>query len=243
MGFPKGTVKVDPRGDVLRLAYNRVVEMYQEAPVPVFALPSTLRSEAVLTTNNSISWNFMQNAPNTSGGVNAVRSSERRLNTNDAFMVTGLSIMFGNELSAGTTPGSVLLQTWENPAAVAVLPATIGGFGANAAALIECYNGTLDMVVQSVQVLKNYDMLHFKRVDTAQAGTLLFTASNQAQSFFHRPEVFGAMTPFINIGGGMSVELTLNLPDATAFTGVPSNRVIAVAELEGILIQNGATPN
>ena len=234
-------MKVDPRGDRLRLAYNAAIDKYMNAPVPVFVLPSTLRSECVLGIQNTVQWSFNANEANTSGGATTVRSSERRLATNDAFMVVGMSVMFGNELSAGTRPGSVLLQTWENPAAVAVLPATVGGFGANAASLIEAYNGTLDWVIQSVQVLKNYDMLHFKRVDTAQAGTLLFTASNQAQSYFLREEVFGPMVPFVNINGKMSSQLQMNIPDSSDFTLVASNRVIAVAELEGILIQNGAT--
>lgn len=227
-------------GDALRIAYNAAIRNFADAPQNTPILPSTLRSECVLGVQQTVEWNILQNTPNVSGGVNTIRSSERRLHLQDAFYVTALSVMFGNELSAGVRPGSVLLQTWENPAAVAVLPATVGGFGLNAASLIEAYNGRLDMIVDTVQYLNGLDMLHFKRVDTAQAGTTLFTASVQAQSYFHPDGAFFEFAPFVSLTGRSSSTFKLTLPDSSDFTLVASNRVIAVLELRGILIANGA---
>lgn len=231
--------KLQPNGERLRVAYNAALQMFRNAPDNTPILPATLRSEAILGTQQQIVWEFTAQAPNP-GNAGVVRSSENRLTLEDAFMITDLAIMFGNELTAGTTPGQVLMQTWENPAAVAVLPLTVGGFGANASAILEAYNGLLDLLVDSVQYMRGMDALRFKRVDTAQAGTLLFTASNQAQSFFKSDEVFTPITPFVNITGRSDVKLTLNMPDSTAFTGVANNRVIAAAFLRGLRIQNGA---
>jgi len=226
-------------GDQLRIAYNGALRQFRNAPQDTPILPSTLRSEAVLGIQNSVSWNFLQNSPNTSGGANTIRTSEKRLQLDDAFIVSSIAVMFGNELTAGVRPGSVLLQTWENPAAVAVLPATVGGFGANAPSLIEAYNGTLDALVDTVQYLNGMDALHFKRVDTAQAGTLLFTASNQAQSYFDGGKFFD-IAPFMVLTGRTNAVFTLNFPDATDFTLVASNRVIAALLLRGLKVQNGA---
>jgi len=232
--------KLQPNGDPLRIAYNAALEMFKNAPDNTPILPSTLRSEAVLGVQNSIEWNILANAPNTSGGANTVRSSEKRLAIQDAFIVTDISVMFGNELSAGTTPGSVLLQTWENPAPVAVLPATVGGFGLNAPSLIEAYNGSLNMTVDTVEYLNGLDMLHFKRVDTAQAGTLLFTASTQSQSYFSGDDAFFPITPFVNLTGRSACKFVCNLPDSTSFNLVASNRVIATLLLRGLKVANGA---
>jgi hypothetical protein len=83
-------------------------------------------------------------------------------------------------------------------------------------------------------------MLHFKRVDTAQAGTLVFTASNTAQSYFRGSDAFFEFAPFVNLTGRSSSVFKLTMPDSTDFTLVASNRVIAVLELRGLLIANGA---
>lgn len=230
---------LQPNGDALRIAYNGALRQFRNAPGDTPILPSTLRSEAVLAVQNSIQFNVLQNTPNP-GNNGVVRSSEKRLQLQDAFVVTAISVMFGNELTAGTKPGSVMLQTWENPAAVAVLPLTVGGFGANAPSLIEAYNGTLDMLVDTVQYLSGLDMLHFKRVDTAQAGTLLFTASNQAQSYFDGEGAFFPIAPFVVLAGSSAPLFTVNLPDSTDFTLVASNRVIAVLLLRGLKVANGA---
>lgn len=231
---------LQPNGDALRIGYNGALRQFRSAPDNTPILPSTLRSEAVLAVQNSIQFNILQNTPNP-GNNGVIRSSEKRLQLQDAFVVTEIAIMFGNELSAGTKPGSVMLQTWENPAAVAVLPLTVGGFGANAPSLIEAYNGTLDILIDTVQYMSGLDLLHFKRVDTAQAGTLLFTASNQAQSYFDGEGAFFKVAPFIVLTGQSAPLFTVNLPDSTDFTLVASNRVIAALLLRGLKVANGAS--
>lgn len=230
-------MKLNPSGDYMRVAYNAALEMYRKAPEDTPILPATLRSEVVLGVQGEVIWNILQNAPNQQG---VIRSSEQRLQLQDGFYITDIAVMFGNELSAGVRPGSVLLQTWENPAAVAVLPATVGGFGANAPSLIEAYNGVLGMTVDTVEYMSGLDMLNFKRVDTAQAGTLLFTASNQAQSYFKPDGAFKTLIPFVNITGRSAAKFRLQLPESTDFTLVAANRVIAVLELRGLRIANGA---
>lgn len=240
--FPAGTIganrevlngmKLQPNGDPLRIAYNAALEKFKAAPMDTPILPSTLRSDTVVTIQQSIKWTVTQNNPNP--GQQTVRTTDIRLQQQDAFMITELSVMFGNELSAGTTPGSVLLQTWENPEAVAVLPLTVGGFGANAAALIEAYNGRLSMTVDTVVYLNGLDMLHFKRVDTAQAG-----AGDSDQSYFNGGKFF-PIAPFATLTGQSSNLFELTMPESTDFTGVTDNRVIASLHCRGLLIANGA---
>lgn len=231
--------KLPANGDRYRIAYNAACDQFRDAPSDTPILPATMRSEAVLSTQQSVSFQILDGKVNTSGGQTTVRSSERRLSITDAFYVLDIMVAFGNELTSNTTPGNVILQTWENPATVAILPATVGGFGANAAALIECYNGWVDMQVDTVQYLNGLDMLNFKRVDTAQAGTLLFTASNQSQSYFDGGKFF-PMNPFVNLTGRSSITFTVTWPDSQAFTAVASNRVIAYLLLRGLRIANGA---
>ncbi len=230
---------LQPNGDPYRIAYNGSLKQFRNAPnnTPMFF--SSLRSEAVLGVQNTITWNIIANQPNTSAGATTVRSSENRLAQQDAFTVVEWSVMFGNELSAGTKPGSVMLQTWENPATVAVLPATVGGFGANAASLIEAYNSQLSMISGTTQYILGADILGCKRVDTAQAGELVFTASNTAQSYFDGGK-FMPMRPYCVLNGKNGATFTLTLPDNTDFTLVASNRVIAVLMLRGLRVQNGA---
>lgn len=246
--YPAGTLggnreilnarKLQPNGDPLRIAYNAALEQFKGAPMDTPILPSTLRSDAVLAIQQSVKWTLTENTRNP--GMNTVRTTDIRLQQQDAFVIVELCVMFGNELSAGTAPGSVLLQTWENPAAVAVLPLTVGGFGLNAASLIEAYNGRLSMTVDTVVYLNGLDMLHFKRVDTAQAGTLIFTASNQSQSYFAGGPFF-PIAPFAVLTGQSTNLFELLMPESTDFTLVASNRVIASLFARGLLVANGAS--
>lgn len=223
-----------------RAIYNETVRMYAKAPSNTPILPATLRSEAILGVQQQIAFNILQSEVNTSGGNTGIRPTERRLQIADGFMVTDISVMFYNQLTAGTTPGNAILQTWENPAAVAVLPLTVGGFGLNAPSLVEAYNGSLDMTVNTTQYMVGLDMLHFKRIDTAQAGQLVFTASNTSQSYFRPDDAFYHLTPCVNLSGRDTIQFRVNLPDSTDFTLVANNRVVAVLLLRGLKVQNGA---
>jgi len=220
-----------------RAAYNEVLRMYKGVIDPVAILPSQLRSEVTLaTTVNSWQFNVRSDQPNP--GMLSLRSTENRLDINDAFVIIELSIQFGIELIASTTPGTLILQTWAN----AELQ-TAGGFGAASPSIEEAYNGVLDMDVNTVKYMQGLDMLGFKYVDVAQAGLNAsvgaYPLGAYTQSSYQGKRAYRSMTPMICLQGGDKTSFTVKLPDASNFGGVATYRVVAALLARGFRIQNG----
>lgn len=231
---------VTPTND-WRAAYNEVIKAYadvltpeQLAVLPIF--PSTIRTDQVLNAAgvNVIEWTIRKDAPNP--GLTVVARTENRLDINDAFLVLEAAVLWGNELTAGTTPGTTHLQAFANPATIAT-----GGHGLNAPSIQDAINGKLSMLVNNVRFIDGWDALNFQYIDNAQAGQLIFTASNQNRSSWRNKEIFAPLTPAGLLCGADDVLFRLSLPDPSSFALEASNQVRSVLMLRGLKIANGGT--
>lgn len=220
-----------------RAVYNEVINMFSDAGDDLSITASTLRSEVILGT--TLSFEFSIRADQPSPTMAGVRTSENRLDINDAFTVGSMSLGFGNELIASVRPGDLVVQYWPNPAAVAAGTGAGGFAAAGALALQQAYNSRLDWTVNAVRYIKAMDTLRFKYVDFAQGGTLIFTASNTADSAYRNEQVWFPLCPCITMAGSDEVLIRVNVPDSTNFSPTALNRTVAVLQLRGIRIQNG----
>lgn len=235
----------DPRyiypANIARATYNEILNTYADAPDDLSIQQGIIRSEAVLSVaggTQNILFNVRSDQANP---TNAIRSTERRLDIRDSFVVTSMSVQFGNELIAASLPATLVPQTWPNPETVAAAPLLKGGLGANAPGVMQCYNGVLQMLVNTVQYIDGIDCLNFLEAGQAQMGQLIFTASNQDWNQGKGKDMgFFEITPNMNIWGSDKVQLNLALPDPFTFSAVALNRVVAVLMLRGFKIQGGA---
>lgn len=209
-----------------RVLYNEALRAYRSLP-DIVPMQSSLRSEVILGTSKTIEFAIRSDQPNP--GMPSIRSSENRLDLNDGFFVTDISVQVGIELKTSTTPGQLQFQTWPNPATLAN-----GGFGANGAAMWELYNGLLNWQINTVTYGDGVGMDQFLRIDTAQGG------STTTKPFNKPGDAFKRLTPAFNMVGKDKVKFIVALPDSTAFTSEATAQVVAVLMLRGLKIQNGA---
>lgn len=219
-----------------RAAYNEALEIYANNPDPIAILPAQLRSEAVLeSTANSFAFNLRANVPNPSNG-GIMRDCENRLDINDAFMIRELAVLFGIEAD-GATQGALILQTFDNPEAAPL------GFGLNAPAIQQAYNGRLGMTVNTVGYMEGLDMNSFRVVDTAQAGLQASAGvaplGQYQRSAYDPKRGFRAMVPQINISGADKSQFIVSLPEVADFGAEDGYSIVAVLLCNGLRIQNG----
>lgn len=222
-----------------RALYNELLRKYENAPGDLVIERSSLISEVVIPTNTAAQDTVFLFRSQEQNPTNAIRTTEIRLQNRDAFVIDRLSLMFADELNASTTPGTTVFQTWPNPSAVGAASLPVGGFGANAGGIMEAYNGTLGLTVNSVQFLKDLDCLNFLYADYAQASTLIFTASNTAFNSFLGDRGFYDLTPTLDLKGSDTIKFTLHQPDSFTFNSA-NHRVVMRLHLRGFGIQGGA---
>lgn len=211
-----------------RAVYNQILEEFADVKDEIAVLDGSLRSGTILTTQQDIKWNVRSDQPNP--GQAAIRTSDKRLDIRDAFVITDITIMIGIELVTGAElPGAIRLRTYPDLAALAV-----GGFGALARPLYEIYNGELSMMVNTVNYMDGIDGMSFYRVDTAQSTATTIPYISQWDHY-------KSLTPCVCLSGSDKAMFTHSLPDPTNFV-TPEVTVRAVAELvcRGWRIQNGA---
>jgi hypothetical protein len=217
-----------------RAAYNEVVQMYADAyrggNSQIAILKSELRSEVVLGTQNVIEWNLRSDQPNP--GMVGLRSTENRLDINDAFVVRQVSVLFGFQKETAVN-SLVNLSTWENPL---VFSASV------ADAMRQAYNGTLSMEVNTVRYLDGLGASAFRYVDTAQENVEVSgpTPGTFQASAWEQNKAWVTMVPQFRVHGSDKTRFTLTIPDTADFTS-DANTVTAVLILRGLKVQNGGT--
>jgi hypothetical protein len=217
-----------------RAAYNEVVAMYKDAYASgqsqIAILKSELRSEVVLGTQNVIEWNLRSDQPNP--GMVGLRSTENRLDINDAFVVRQVSVLFG--IVKDTAPNSQInLSTWENPLIFTV---------AVADAIRQAYNGNLSMEVNTVRYLDGLGASAFRYVDTAQEGVEVSgpTPGTFQASAWEQNKAWVTMVPQFRVHGSDKTRFSLTIPDTADFT-LEDNNIVATLILRGLKVQNGGT--
>lgn len=220
--------------DEARAAFNELMMMYAEAPDPIAPFIGGLRSEVkTAVAQQTIEWQIRNDVNNL--GMAAIRNTENRLDPNDAFLATHMTVMFGMELTTSTTPGATIMQQFDNPATQA-----LGGFETATPAVTEAYNGRIDIEVNNTKFATNIDMLSFRYVDLAQQGTLVFTASNTARSNMEGDKGWRRCLPGLLMNGGDTTKLRLTLPESTNFGALATFSVVAAVMFRGWRIGNGA---
>jgi len=217
-----------------RAAYNEVVAMYKDAYASgqsqIAILKSELRSEVVLGTQNVIEWNLRSDQPNP--GMVGLRSTENRLDINDAFVVRQISVVFG--VQKDTAADSLInLSTWENPL---IFSATASD------AIRQAYNGNLSMEVNTVRYLDGLGASAFRYVDTAQEGVEVSgpTPGTWQSSSWEQNKAWVTMVPQFRVHGSDKTRFSLTIPDTADFT-VEATKIVACLILRGLKVQNGGT--
>lgn len=216
-----------------RAAYNEVVAMYKDAYASgqsqIAILKSELRSEVVLGVQNVIEWNLRSDQPNP--GMVGLRTTENRLDINDAFVVRQVSVVFGLQVDGADS--RVNLNTWENPLV----------FTTNTQAIRQAYNGNLSMEVNTVRYLDGLGASAFRYVDTAQQGVEVSgpIAGTWQASSWEQNKAWVTMVPQFRVHGSDKTRFSLTIPDTADFTTVDETQVIATLILRGLKVQNGGT--
>lgn len=166
-------------------------------------------------------------------------SPTMRLKNNDAFLVTDIGLYIGTAVavagvSTAAQQAAMRLETFPN-GLVITINAT------DPVTLNTLYNGWLSIKESSTTYYEQLWAMRFRRVGTAQRGTLVFTASNTLESTWDSPN-YGMVpiTPQFKMAGNKGYAFTLNLPSAITITQSTTLNVYACLRLGGYLATGGA---
>jgi len=187
------------------------------------ATQSYLRSEVLMTTS-SASYHIPVLVNDTQNGNPTVR--EKRLNLQDLFVVSELSVFLVNGAS---TNGAAPFYEYPDPTV----------FTTGAAQLMNVYNGNMSIIANNQQILPAWDIARHYFVPQTQKGVGV-----TAQTVFPINQVdmsedtCYAVEPNIVLNGAANYQINLNLPAAPST--VDSNCYVAFL-WRGVLLQNCTT--
>lgn len=199
--------------------------------------PAYLRDDTLISTGSAMQ-QFSFTLTQSAGGT--ALACAQRLKQNDAFCVTSIGLYIGKAVAAATVTtavqqGSTVLQTFPD--------ALVFTGAGDSVSLQMIYNGWLSIKEGSTTYFEQLEALRFYRVGTAQAGTLLFTASNQLASTWEGSN-YGQIdiTPQFEMAGNRSYHVALNMPAAMpALTAAATHNIYGVIRLSGFLATGGAS--
>lgn len=139
------------------------------------------------------------------------------LNRADAFTATQVGVFLGGVTDAGTaasTNNAYQLFGFQSETAT-------GAGVTNANSLFQ--HGYLNIAVNNVQYLQNFDLLRCMTAPIIQTGNIFATGgeTTAANSLRYGSDGFAALTPTIQMSGTAKLDVTINLPTALAFTTAP----------------------
>ena len=176
-----------------RITFNKLVAMYQ--PHGIVPAPHYLRIEQLLTNDKSrYTFNFKQD--------NSDSRTESKLDKNDRFCVTGLSLLLLREDAAKI--GGQALQSFPN---AQVFTAVAGEFVP--ADLEAVYNGALSLKTGSVINIDKLPALAFRKVPRTQAQAL---AGGFVYNEFNLDDVLYVGAEDITLDGGKTQVFEFELP-------------------------------
>lgn len=155
---------------------------------------------------------------NQSGGGNAIRATEKRLNQQDSFFVTNAAFYITKAASATAT--ALLLNTYPNAIT----------YPTGAAQLYNIYDGYCQISINQSVIGPGFDMLNFLQIPQTQ----LTGATNTPQDQFDPAQV-GIWEPNINFVGTKNNGINIVLPGG--LTAVDAN-TYGVWIFRGIQAQN-----
>jgi hypothetical protein len=196
---------------------------------------SYLRSEVVLSNQNTISFNILNN-------VGTVRPSERRLSQADRFVALTTGFFLMRSSTTANQSSANLMHTFPN---ANVFPTT------EATELDKIYNGYAQFKIGPTTYYDSLDMWQFLRVGVAQQGlatigTAALPGSSPVGAYsadFNAGVDYGykSIVPTMEISGLDKTTFDVNLPEpATMAPAAAGVNNVAVLCFRGFLIQNGA---
>jgi hypothetical protein len=203
-----------------RQAFTLIKKAYEKINRKPVTTPSTLRLIVPLTANRT-SFTF----PILEGDSNLTHPNQILLNRADAFTATQMGIFIGGlELNPGIAPsnGFILAPTTnlgnENIVSDVFALDTITGL--NAQSIFN--NGLLDIAVNNVKYLQNFDILSTNKSSSITAnGSLLgdVIVNNITNGDNREQNGFVDLVPTLQFSGTSKIDIQLNTPVAP-YTGV-----------------------
>lgn len=211
-----------------RAVYNQLVKAYGDNDRVVLT-EGFLRLELPFTNTALFNFPVLQNA-------GTQRASEQRLAPADAFHVDRIGLFIGTRsTAAGGTVSQVALEPMGNPIAIAA---------GNLAAAWTLYNGRLSVKVDSIDFVKQMDLLSNRYVGALQTGRVPATGGVDGVSSWNSDQVFREITPSFRLNGGSSNEVSITCTEPPGSITPPANTELVVCLVfKGWLAQNGAEYN
>lgn len=217
-----------------RAAYDFISAQSKKAGLEnVLAYPGYLRSERLLGVGQSIDFNILDNQ--TSDGQ-VIGGTERRLQQNDAFYVSRMSVML--YVAEATVAGAQAAQLARAQARLQQFPNT-QVFAGNIGAAVGFWNGALTIKQNDKIYCRDHDLWTLQYADTAQQGQTVFTASTVDSNAFKYEDAFQqVLDPMFRLNGQSNIEANIQLPASLDFLQQTTTSVYAVLYLKGWRAQN-----
>jgi hypothetical protein len=191
-----------------RQAFSTIRRAYAKVGRKPVTTPSTLRLIQNVVANRT-TYTF----PILEGDSNITLPEQRLLNRADSFTAISVGVFIGGLTDAGvaTTAGAYQLFGYQAPAL------TTAGV-TNSTALF-C-QGYLNVLVNNVAYLQNYDLLQCYAPPLAQTGNLFATGTSTTyqNNIDGSHNGFADLVPTLQFSGTSKIDITLNLPTSLAVT-------------------------
>jgi hypothetical protein len=191
-----------------RQAYTTIRRAYAKVGRKPVTTPSTLRLIQNVVANRT-TYTF----PILEGDSNITLPEQRLLNRADAFTAVSVGVFIGGLTDSGvaTSAGAYQLFGYQSPAL------TTAGV-TNSTALF-C-QGYLNVLVNNVAYLQNYDLLQCYNPPITQTGNLLATGTSTTyqNSVDGNVNGFADLVPTLQFSGTSKIDISINLPTSLAVT-------------------------
>jgi hypothetical protein len=191
-----------------RQAFSVIKRAYAKAGRKPVTTPSTLRLIQPVTANRTV-YTF----PILEGDSSVVLAEQILLNRADAFTATSVGIFIGGLLDNGTATGAGAYQLlgYQTPGLN-----TAGVTNANALFV----NSYLNVSVNNVAYLQNFDLFRCYQAPIVQTGSILATggAATLQNSISGQGAGFTSLVPTLQFSGTAKIDIRIQLPTSLAVT-------------------------
>jgi hypothetical protein len=216
-----------------RLVFRNAVKSMVKAgvdPRTAILSQSYLRLERTVSTSVA-SYQFGVLVNDTPQG-SSIQSTENRLNLQDSFFVSSISMFIGLQASTDTST-NFPLYPYPNPH---VFSAGIGTATSTSKALWNAYNGYLTLSVNNRTITPNFDCFRFYDARTTQQNATLTATAGTLDEMNGANSSNYSVEPNWVLIGSKNNTLTLNMPGA--IDNKESGTTKIVIYLRGVLAQN-----
>lgn len=216
-----------------RLVFRNAVKSMVKAgvdPRTAILSQSYLRLERTVSTSVA-SYQFGVLINDTPQG-STIQQTEQRLNLQDSFFVSSVSMFVGLQSSSDTAT-NFPLYPYPNPH---VFSGAIGTSSSTSKALWNAYNGYLSLTVNNRTITPSWDTFrHYDARTTQQNATLTATAGTVDEMSGSNSSSYSVEPNWVLIGSKNNV-LNLTMPGAVNYIESGTTKIVLI--LRGVLAQN-----